>query len=357
MNDTMRAARWHAAGDVRVEDVPIPAPGDGEVLVRVERAGLCGTDLEEYLEGPVLIPVTRPHPRTGGRAPIVLGHELVGTVVATTTHDGPAVGTRVVPDGVVGCGSCWWCLRHEEILCPTVDARGLQSDGGLAEYLVAEAATCVTVPATVPVDVAAFAEPVAVAVRALAKAGDLTGRGVVIVGAGVIGQLVAQVALHSGATSVLAVDPVEDRRRLASRFGAHSCPPGDGPATVAELTDGRGADVVVECSGAPGTLAGSVALSRPGGTIVLVGLRAGDEPVPLLPVVLGERRLVGTASHLWDVDIAAAVALLSRGVVATEPLLTATVPLERVVPDGFERLRTDRTTLKILVDPRAAAPE
>lgn len=352
MSDTMRAARWHRAGDIRVEDIPVPVPGDGELLVRVERTGICGTDLDEYLDGPVLIPVDRPHPRSGVRAPIVLGHELVGTVVATTTDDGPAVGTLVVPDGVVGCGTCWWCLRHEECLCPTVYAHGLQSDGGLAEYLVAEAATCVTVPATVPVEVAAFAEPVSVAVRALAKAGDLTGRVVVIVGAGVIGLLVAQIALHSGATAVLAVDPVEDRRRLASRFGAHGCPPGDGTATVAELTDGRGADVVVECSGARGTLADAVALSRPGGTVVLVGFHGGEESVPLLDVVLGERRLLGTASHLWDVDVAAAVALLRRGVVDTAPLLTATVPLERVVPDGFERLRADRSALKILVDPR-----
>ena len=334
----MRAARWYAARDVRVEDVPVPVPGPGEVLVRVERAGICGTDLEEYLDGPVAIPP--------GVAPLTLGHELVGTVVGTTE--------RVIPDVVLGCGRCWWCARHEETLCPDLVVPGLQADGGLAEYLVVPAHTCVPVPAHVELDVAAFAEPVSVAVRALAKAGNLVGTVVAILGAGVIGQLVAQVALAGGAVAVVAVDPVADRRALAERWGARACAPAAAPATVGSCSDGRGADVVVECSGVPGALATSVELSRPGGTIVLVGFHADTEPVPLLPVVLGERRLLGTAAHLWDRDVASAVALLARGTVDVAPLLSAVVPLADVVAGGFDRLRTDRTTFKILIDPQGA---
>src|SRR5690606_13279106 len=250
---TMRALRWHAPLDLRIEDVPVPTPAPGEVLVKVDRTGICGTDLEAYLEGSVGIPVSEPHPLSGKAAPLVLGHEIVGTVVETT-DDGPPVGTRVYPDTMFGCGSCWWCLRHQETLCPRLAASGLQADGGLAEYFVAKGRTCVTIPDHVPTDVAAFAEPVSVAARAVSKAGDLVGQTVVVVGAGVIGLLVAQVALGAGTVGVLAVDPVPDRRALAESFGATSCAPDDAAAAVAEFTGGRGGDVVFECSGVRGAV-------------------------------------------------------------------------------------------------------
>src|SRR5690606_23839902 len=158
---------------------------------------------------------------------------------------------------------------------------------------------CVTIPDHVPTDVAAFAEPVSVAARAVSKAGDLVGQTVVVVGAGVIGLLVAQVALGAGTVGVLAVDPVPDRRALAESFGATSCAPDVAAAAVAEFTGGRGGDVVFECSGVRGAVKPTCELTRPGGTAVLVGFRDEDETVPLLPFVLGDRRLLGTAGHGW----------------------------------------------------------
>jgi threonine dehydrogenase-like Zn-dependent dehydrogenase len=211
----------------------------------------------------------------------------------------------------------------------------------------------VLVPDHVDVDVAAFAEPVSVAIRALSKVGSLAGCVVAIVGAGVIGQLVTQLALAGGATAVLAVDPVPLRCVLASTLGAHACAPEEAAERVAELTGGRGADVAVECSGVPGALSDTIELSRPGGAVVVVGLHAGVEMIPMLPLVLEERRLIGSAGHLWDVDMAAAVALLARGAVDVLPLRSAVVPLCDVVPAGFERLRIDRDTFKILIDPTA----
>ncbi|HEV2778459.1 MAG TPA: zinc-binding dehydrogenase [Actinophytocola sp.] len=343
---SMRAARWHAALDVRVEDVPVPRPGPGDVLIRVERAGICGTDLEEYVAGPVSIPVGWPHPISGRQAPLILGHELVGTVEA-----GPMAGARVVPNVVVGCGRCWWCVRRQEMLCPKLGVRGLNDDGGFAEFIVAEADTCVPVPEYVDPDVAAFAEPVSVAIHALSKAEPLAGRVVAVNGAGVIGQLVVQLALAGGAVAVLAVDPVRVRRELARHWGAQACPPDEAPERMAALSGGRGADVVLECSGVRGALASTIELSRPGGTVVVVGIHAGTEQIPLLPLVLEERHLVGSAGHLWDVDVASAVALLSRGTLDVLPLRSAVVPLAKVVTDGFERLRTDKDVFKILVDP------
>jgi (R,R)-butanediol dehydrogenase/meso-butanediol dehydrogenase/diacetyl reductase len=348
----MRAARWHGALDVRIENVPEPRPGPEDVLIRVDRAGICGTDLAEYLDGPVSIPVGWPHPTSGRQAPLILGHELVGTVVdAGSAAVGAAVGARVVPNVVVGCGRCWWCVRRQDVLCPKIGVRGLTDDGGFAEYVVSDARSCVPVPEHVDHDTAAFAEPMSVAVRAMAKAPTLAGNVVVVVGTGVIGQLVVQLALAGGAVVVIAVEPVATKRELAGLWGAVTCTPDEAIEQVAELTGGRGADIVIECAGAPGTLVSAIELSRPGATVVIVGLHSGAELVPLIPLVLEERHLIGSAGHVWDVDIASAVALLARGSVDVLPMRSAVVPLTEVVGAGFERLRTDPNTLKILVDP------
>ncbi len=339
---TMSALRWHGPRDVRVDSVPVPEPGPGQVLVAVERVGLCGSDLEEYRSGPVAIPVAA--------VPLILGHEVVGTVVQTSDPSLP-VGARVIPDVVVGCGHCWWCRRHEEGLCPDLLVRGQQQDGGLADYLLADAATCTPVPGGVSLNTAAFAEPAAVAVRALRKAGDLTGATVAVVGGGTVGNLVAQIALRAPTAAVVVVDPVEARRDLGARFGAATAAPGAQAAElVGLLTEGRGADVVLECAGVPSGPADALALSRRGGTIVLVGFRASDLTLSWLDVVLGERRLVGSAAHLWDIDVTAAVGLLTRGVLDPGGLLSATFALADA-PAAFERLDSDPLVTKLLIAP------
>ena len=343
MPETMQAVRWHGPRDVRVEHIRVPHPADGEILVAVERAGVCGSDLEEYRAGPVAI---RPK-----AVPLVLGHEVVGTVVDSPSGT-PAVGTRVVPDVVVGCGRCWWCLRHQEGLCPDLRVRGQQQDGGLAQFMIADAATCVTVPPDMNLDVAAFAEPTAVAVRALRKAGDLTGCAITVVGGGTVGHLIAQAALAGPCASVTVVDPVPHRRNMAAAVGATVADLADASDRIAALTGGRGADVVFECSGAATAPAEAVRLSRRGGTVVLVGFRAGHLTLPWLDVVLHERHLIGTAAHLWDVDVAGAVALLARGSVDPRLLHSGTVPLDQAT-DAFTRLDTDPSITKLLLVPSA----
>lgn len=220
----------------------------------------------------------------------------------------------------------------------------------MAEYMLAEAATCVALPAGMDLDVAAFAEPAAVAVRAIAKAADLTGAVVCVHGAGTIGQLIAQACLAGPAAAVVAVDPVPSRRHLATACGAIACPPQDAEDVVRAASGGRGADVVFECAGVAIAPAAAVRLSRPGGTVVLVGFASGQLSVPWLDVVFGERRLLGSAAHLWDVDVAAAVGMLARGVLRTEALHTATISL-RDAAAAFERLDTDRDIMKLLLAP------
>jgi (R,R)-butanediol dehydrogenase/meso-butanediol dehydrogenase/diacetyl reductase len=337
---TMRAARWHGRGDVRVESVPVPKPGETEVLVAIERVGLCGTDLEEYRDGPIDI----------ASGPVTLGHELVGTIAAAPGATIP-IGTRVIPDVVRGCGHCWWCRRHEPGLCPDLVVLGLQDDGGLAEYMAASAATCVIVPDGVDADRAAFAEPTSVAVRAVRKAGDLAGGSLAVIGCGTIGLLTAQVAAAAGASFVIGIDPLAVRRDLAAAGGALVASPEEAGRIVAGTTHGRGADVVVECSGTRAGLTAAVALSRRGGVVVVVGTGAPAMEIAIRAIVLGERRLVGSAAHVFDEDVAAAVALIANGIVDPRPLLTDVVALEDVVSRGLARLAQDHSATKILIAP------
>ncbi|WP_406516196.1 alcohol dehydrogenase catalytic domain-containing protein [Streptomyces sp. NBC_00873] len=350
----MLAARWHGRDDIRIEDVAPREPRNDEVLVKVHWCGICGTDLEEYRAGPLIIPTGEPHPLSGRMAPLTLGHEIAGEVVrAARDGTGPAVGTYVVPDVVNGCGQCWWCLRHEEGLCPSVCVPGQQDDGGLAEFMVAKARTCVPVPAGLPMETAVLAEPAAVAVRAVRKVPEIIGAVAVVVGGGTIGQLTAQAVLAAGAADCWLVDPSDYRRQFAQ---AHSSVRSSSPDDLADVVAGLGepgVDVVFECSGAPGQLTRSVDLVRPGGVVVAVGLGSGTQPVPLPALVLGERRLVGSAAHLWDADVAQAVRMLADGRFDAAGLITHRIPLHDLVTVALPLLsQPDPEVLKIAIDCR-----
>ncbi len=331
---TMQALRWHGRRDVRVDTVPQPTPGLGQVLVRVERVGLCGTDTEEFLHGPVDI---------GPEVPVILGHEIVGRVAACPGGE-LEIGTRVVPDVVIGCGQCWWCQRHEPGQCPRLVVLGLQADGGLAEFMLAEAGTCVVVPAALDLDVAVFAEPTAVAVRGVRKCGDLAGASVAVVGLGTVGNLVVQVAAASSATEVIGVDPSLRRRELAEQLGATAALAPD-PGLIGI------ADVVVDCAGTDQSARDAIAMARTGGTIVMIGTGSEDVSLPLRSVVLKEKRILGSAAHVWDEDVQAAVALLARGVVRPQQLISRVVSLADVVEDGFLALERDTDLIKVVAAP------
>lgn len=350
----MIAARWHARGDIRIEEVQLRAPRADEAVIRVHWCGICGTDLEEYRAGPLTIPVGSPHPQSGRMAPLTLGHEVVGEVVrAAADGSGPAVGTLVAPDVVNGCGSCWWCARHQEGLCPQVSVPGQQDDGGLAQYMIARARTCVPIPDGLPLGTAVLAEPAAVAVRAVRKIPDVFGATVVVIGGGTVGQLTAQAALVAGAGTCWLVDPSLFRRRVAeSLSGVRACSPDELDALVAGLPE-PGVDAVIECSGAAGQLARAVGITRRGGSVVAVGLRNADEPLSIADLVLAERTVIGSAAHLWDVDVQQAVDLLATGRLATDGLITHRVPLDQLVSTALPLLSAGtEDVLKVAIDCR-----
>ena len=249
----MRAARWHGRGDVRVEDVPIPDVGPDEVLLRVSWCGICGTDVEEYRDGPVVIPVDRPNALTGQRAPITLGHEFAGEVAAIGAGvEGLAAGDRVVPDICLSCGECWYCRRHEYALCVSWAAIGLHGDGGLAEYVKVPARMCVALPDEIADDEAALIETTEVAVRAVRKAGIRLGDSVAIVGDGAVGLITLQVARAAGATTVILVGHRAARLAIGRRLGADVAIDSRDPAWLDAVRDSPAASAATSRSSAGG---------------------------------------------------------------------------------------------------------
>ena len=317
-------------------------------MVRVLWVGLCGSDLEEFLDGPIVVP-----------GPVTLGHEIVGIVeVAARDGSGPPAGVVVVVDVVTGCGHCYWCMRHEEGQCPRLKVTGLNIDGGLAEFVTGSARRLVVVPSGLDPAQAALAEPLAVAVRAVRKLGSVQGCGGVVQGGGTIGLLVAQVLRHAGADPVVILEPSSWRRGIADQLGLQSVWAETeqlrAEAITSHLVSSRGADFVVECSGADGAAREAVRLTRRGGTAVLLSVTPTDQPIDTTDAVLGEKVIHGSAAHMWDDDVTPAIGLLAQGAVDVRPLITHTVPLVDG-PAAFDLL-SDRSqhALKILVDARTA---
>lgn len=347
----MLAVRWHARNDLRLEEIPEPGPpGPGELLVRVEAAGICGTDLEEWLHGPLNIPTTS-HPLSHRCAPLTLGHETVGVVVAAGADTTVQPGTRVALEANTFCGACWWCVHGETQLCPLLASAGLSDDGGLAEYQLAPEAMCVPVAPHVGSLTAVLSEPLAVSVRGVRQARVVRGDTVAVLGGGAIGQLTAQVACRAGSQVVL-IEPLPRRRAIAEASGvASAVAPADAQAALREFTDGRGADVCIESSGARHGVKTASDLTRRGGRIVLVGINTDHIDVSPIELIWREQSICGSLSHVLA-DFRTAVALLADGRLCTRDLISDVLPLSDAIRGGFHVLKDDPADhLKIIIVP------
>lgn len=349
----MRAVVWHGRGDVRVEEVAEPAaPDAGQVKIAVEWCGICGTDLEEWRSGPRFVPVGEPHAITGRKAPLILGHEVSGRIAEVGAGvTGLNEGELVALDALIYCGRCWWCRRHHVTLCPQLAAIGLQADGGLAEAVTVPAQMCVRVPNGVGADTAALAEPVAVAVRALRRGRLALNESLVILGAGMIGVASLVVGRRMGAAPIVVADPIASRRELAQRLGADlTIDPRDPDflETVRDATGRRGADVAVDAAGSRDSGPAAIAAARAGGRAVMVGLASQPAQVDLFAFATGEKELIGSLSHVWDEDFAAAVRLLADGILTADQVVGRRLSLEGTVDHGFTAIE-DPTAVGVKV--------
>ena len=347
------ALRWHARNDVRLDEVDPPGPpAAGEVQLAVRCCGICGTDVEEWREGPFMIPTT-PHPITGAAAPLVLGHELAGEVVAVSDGRpaGPALrmGDLVAVDGLVSCGRCPPCQRGQFNLCTTFSQVGLMRDGGLQPLVNVPVSACVAVPDGLDAEAGAVAETLSVGVRALRRGRVVPGDRVAVLGGGAVGLLAAQAARVMGASAVTVVEPLSDRRALATSLGV------DQVVDPAEVdADQLRADVVLECSGHGSAVTAAVAAAGPAGRVVLVGIGRSQPPLDVWDVVRHEKELIGSFSHLRESDFKEALTMLATGAISYRPLLTR-VPLSDSLDRGLLALAGQPAEyVKIVVIPDAA---
>ncbi|MGG5885893.1 L-idonate 5-dehydrogenase [Falsiroseomonas sp. HC035] len=334
----MQAIVIHAARDLRVEDQPEAAPGPGQVAIRIRAGGICGSDLHYYQHGGFGV--------VRVREPMVLGHEIAGEVAGLGQGvAGLAVGDRVAVNPSLPCGTCRYCLSGEAQHC--LDMRFYGSamrmphvGGGFRQVLVCEAARAVKLPADMPLQRAAFAEPLAVCLHAARQAGKLLGARVLVTGAGPIGMLCLLVARHAGARQVVMTDLAPKPLALALQLGADAAHDlrADPQALGPYGADKGHFDVVFECAGSGAALAGAIAAARPGATIVQVGL-GGDATVPLNALVAKEITLRGT--FRFHEEFALAVDILARGAIDPMPLLTEVLPMDQAIA-AFE-LAADRT--------------
>jgi (R,R)-butanediol dehydrogenase/meso-butanediol dehydrogenase/diacetyl reductase len=340
---SMRAVRFHAARDVRVEDVVEPTGdlGPHEVLVRPRQAGICGTDLHEYLAGPIVTPV-EPHPLTGAQNPQILGHEFSADVLAI----GSAVrstnpGDRVTIMPLAYCGHCHYCRRGLSHLCETMGCVGLSwSWGGLAEAAVVLDYQVAVLPEELSYEEGALVEPAAVAAYGVARGDVRPGDSVLVTGAGPIGALAVLCAQAAGAGAVYLSEPNPKRRARAEALAATAIldpRTGDVIAEVRERTEGVGVDVALECAGNERALDACVGAVRKRGTVVQTGLHVGAASVE--PMTWAERdlTLVGTwCYHVYDFP--RVIAQIASGSLPVKRVVTGAIGLEDVVDDGFEAL-------------------
>lgn len=351
MTATMRAAVYHGPHDVRIEERPIPARGEGEVLLRVLRSGMCGTDATEWRDGPHLFPSATPHRVTGVAGPFVPGHEFIGEIVEAAEDGVHAVGQRVACGAGVSCGRCPRCLEGRTNLCFDYHTYGLNEDGGMAEYVSVPERIVVPIPDELSTDVAGLAQPLSVGLHAARRAGAVDGDRVVLIGTGAIGTFVLAGLLSIAQVEVTAVDFAGPRLDRALRVGAaHAVATGDRVVDdVAAVVGGRGADVVIEASGAPGQLANAIRMVRPGGTILQVGLLSRAPEVDLHSVVVREVTIRTTNAHVIGEDLRPALDLLGSTRLGEE-LLDSVHPLDDLAQQ-LELLATGRLEGKVLFDP------
>jgi 2-desacetyl-2-hydroxyethyl bacteriochlorophyllide A dehydrogenase len=317
----MHALRLVTPGQpLQLVDVPVPSPGEGEIVVDVHRAGICHTDA---------------HYRAGNgktSLPVTLGHEIAGVVSAV----GSGVtevreGQRVALHYLVSCGTCERCRLYGEQFCATGAMLGKERDGGYAEQIVVPAVNAIPIPDEVSSDVAAIMMcSTATAYHALRLAGLRSGESVAVLGFGGLGVSAVQLARALGASSVFAVDVVPSKLELAASFGATPLDVRETPAHRALLgaTDGRGVDVAVEFTGNANVARSGLRSLSPGGRLMIVAINLRSfEFDPFADLLARERRIIGCSDHT-RAELVELMELARTGALDLSRAVTRTVSLE-----------------------------
>ena len=343
----MRAATIRGPRDIRLDIVRNPSIGKGEILVKVKACGICGTDVHTFKTGR----------SSTSQKPTVLGHEFSGEIAEVgESVTGLMVGDRIVGTGYRPCGKCYRCQQDQEDRCPSPLVPGEGLDGAFAEYVVvpnpALGKTVFHIPENLGWEEAATVEPVSVACFAVTRARIQPNETVVILGAGMIGQSIAQVCKTMGAR-VMVSEPSAMRLAMVKKLGADiAFNPGevDLLETVTQATSGEMSSVVFECSGSPTAFRQAPLLTRPFGRILQVGMF--EENLTLAPELLSlmfnfrNITLRGSGGQQWDM----AVELMATGQVKTKDLITHQFPIDNI-KEAFEAQLDSDKAIKVLIKP------
>lgn len=352
----MKAALWYGKRDVRVEEIEEPKAEAGLVKIKVKWCGICGSDLHEYLGGPIFIPVGQPHPLSGNTAPVVLGHEFSGEVVEV----GEGVtnfkaGDRVIVEPIVACGKCPACKEGKYNLCSSLGFHGLcGSGGGFAEYTVFPEEFIHKIPEGISYEKAALVEPMAVALHSIRMANFNTGDTALVLGSGPIGLATIECLKAAGAKLVIVLQRKSIRQEYAKRAGADVVlDPNevDIVEEVKKLTNGVGVDAAFETTGAKVGFDTGLDSLKYEGTLVVTSIWEGEININPNKLVFTEKKVVGTIAYRHEFP--ATIAQMSDGRIKADGYITERVLLDDIVEKGFGALTgpEKKKHVKILVTP------
>ena len=320
----MKAMVLRAPSDLVLDEVARPQPAAGQVLVRITHSGVCGTDYKIF-NGSIKVPY-----------PLIPGHEMAGEVVALgadlkvgqSSGDAVAVGDRVIIDPETYCGHCFYCRKGLTNLCPNGTLIGRDVNGGFADYLMVPASQVFKLPDSIDDRTAPMIQVLTTCLHAQRQVETFPGDTVAVLGLGVTGQLHVQLAKARGAR-VIGITRSAEKRAMAETLGADVTIPGgdDAIEKVRELTEGRGADLTIETTGIMKQLADSVHMTRFGGKVLMFGIYTVKEgALPFYDLYFKEVSLI-SARVAKPEDYTACIALVERGQVKLEPLVSDVMPL------------------------------
>lgn len=353
----MRAVVYHGPSDMRLEDVSEPEAGPGELKVQVATVGICGTDASEFVHGPQFFPLDSPHPHSGHHGPTIPGHEFSGWVTAVGDGvTGFAEGDLVATGAGVSCGVCPSCLAGNTNLCRSYWTVGLHGHGGLAESVVIPASCALGLAQSgLSPDLAALAQPMAIAVHATRRGRVDADDRVTVIGAGWIGSFVIAAAATTGA-AVTAIDLDSERLATAYRLGATRGLDFSDLGRDPTLDQDR-PTVVFECTGRPEALIRALDQVADRGRVVVVGHQPDRVEADFRQVALDELEIIGTQAHVFSTDFPAALDLIAADPAAWAGVAPTVYPLDQVVEVGLIPMAKGKAPqIKVLFDPSIELP-
>ena len=338
----MKASRFLGNKTFAVTDLPTPHAGPGELVLRNQVCGVCGTDVHIYHGEPGSADVN---------PPVVLGHEYSGEVVEVGEGvTGFAVGDHVTVDPNIYCGHCAYCQNGKKQLCPSMEAIGVTRDGGFAQYSRIPASQAFKLEPTVPWEAAAMAEPLACCLHGIDLAGIQVGDKVCVVGGGAIGLLMVQLAKLSGASQIVLSEPNEKRRQVGLQLGANAAIDPTRPDAQEAFAQvlGGGANVVIECVGNVSAVKSAFQFAGKGATVLLFSVPKVDATfdLPLFDVYKKELTIKG--SFVNPDTHARAVALINSGKVRFDTIITHKFTLDQL-PEAIA-MQMSSESIKVIVE-------